>query len=140
MLAKRKNMFMSFRGYNDPEDIEKVSENIDLNVHRGLARLKCEKQREESTTKITGQLSDVAIEEMTSIDISKDVRSHYRTHEWRMRDVIYTKKVWKAICGNAHLFKDKVRLLILLHHCYSVLFSFVFVFMFMCRNSLQLSE
>lgn len=109
MLAKReKNMFMSFRGYSDPDDIQCVSEAIKLNVRRGLMRLKSDKQKKASTTLIASQLSDLAIDDLTSIDIAKDFRSHYRTHELRMRDIIYTKKVWKAICGNAHLFKDKV--------------------------------
>lgn len=107
MLAKmKKNMFMSFR--DDPRDIQTISDEIELNVRRGLDRLKRDTQREDSTMNITRQLSDLAIEEMTSIDFCKDIRSHYRTHEYRLRDVIYTKKCWDAICGNSHLFKDKV--------------------------------
>lgn len=109
MLAKRKkNMFMSSRGCSDPGDSQCVSDEIKLNVRRGLARLKSDKPGEAGTAQIASQLSDLAIDDLTSIDIAKDFRSHYRTHERRMRDIIYTKKLWKAICGNAHLFKDKV--------------------------------
>lgn len=107
MLAKRnKNMFMSFRGI--PRNNKIIKQEIVLNVHRGLARLKNDDQNEDSATKIARQLGDLAIEEMTSIDYYKDIRSNYRTHEYQMHDIVYIKKVWKAICGNAHLFKDKV--------------------------------
>lgn len=99
-------MLLSFRGI--PRDFKIIKEEIILDVHRGLDRLKNDEQNEDSTTKIARQLSDLAIEEMTSIDFSKDIRSNYRTHEDRLRDIVYTKKLWKAICGNAHLFKDKV--------------------------------
>lgn len=117
MLAKRKkNMFMSFRGFSDPDDIQCVSEGIKLNVRRGLARLKSDKESEASPEPIASQLSDLAIDDLTSIDIAKDFRSHYRAHERRLRDTIYTKKVWKAICGNAHLFKDKVSI----HFCFQL--------------------
>lgn len=107
MLAKiNESMFLSFRGI--PRDFKIIKKEIILDVHRGLARLKNDEQNEDSTTKIARQLSDLAIEEMTSIDFSKDIRSNYRTHEDQMRDIVYIKKMWKAICGNAHLFKDKV--------------------------------
>lgn len=108
MIARKKNnMFMSFR--NEPRDLQSVSDEIRLNVRRGLARLKCGQNNDKSTVEMTRQLSDMTIENQTSIEICKDLRSHYRTHEWRLRDVIYTRKCWKAICCNAHLFKDKVR-------------------------------
>lgn len=109
MIArKKKNMFMSFRG--EPRDLQTATNEIRLNVRRGLAHLKCDKQNDdESAVEMTRELNNLSIDNLTSIDISKDQRSDYRTFELQMRDAIYTRKCWKAICCNAHLFKDKVR-------------------------------
>lgn len=107
MLAKqKKNMFISFR--NDPRDMESIRQEIRLNMRRGLARLQCNSKTKNSNEPISASFSELAIEDLTSKDIYKDMRSHYRAHEWKMRDIIYMKKWWKAICGNSHLFKDKV--------------------------------
>lgn len=105
MLAKeKKNMFMSFR-----DQRRSVFDEIKVNVRCGLARLKSDNDiPEENTAKISRQLNDMAIEDKTSIDFYKDLRSHYQTHEWRLRNVVYMKKCWKAICCNSFLFKDKV--------------------------------
>lgn len=89
------------------KDIHSVSEEIRLNVRRGLKQLEC--NRDTKPTEITKQLHDLAVEDMTSADLSVDIRSDYRTFEWRLRDIIYTKKLFKAICCNEHLFKDKVK-------------------------------
>lgn len=105
MLAKRKkNMFMSFRG--EPRDIQTE---LHLNVRRGLANLaNNNKDEEDGIASIPRQLNDLTIEDMTSIDISNDLRAYFRTHERSMRDIILAKKWWKAICCNANLFKGKV--------------------------------
>lgn len=108
MLARqRRNMFISFR--NEPRDLQSIREEIALNVRRGLAQLNSNNDTDNADTEtISMQLNELKIEEMTSKDFYKDLRAHYRSHEWRIRDVIYTKKCWQAICCNAHLFKDKV--------------------------------
>lgn len=108
MLAKqRRNMFISFR--NEPRDMQSVREEIALNVRRGLAKLNSNSDTENDDTEtISMQLNDLKVEEMTSKDIYKDLRAHYRSHEWQIRDVIFMKKCWTAICCNSHLFKDKV--------------------------------
>lgn len=102
---KNKNMFLSFR--NAPRDITSVAEEISLNVRRGLAKLGCESGNED-ISEPTDQLKDFTIENMTSIDICNDPRAHYRSHERKIRDIVYMKKCWKAICCNSNLFKDKV--------------------------------
>lgn len=96
--------------YN-PRDLQSVFEEIQLNVRRGLKSLRCNSDNKESdnSDEIAGQLNDLAIEDLTSVDFSHDIRLDYRTHEFRIRDIIYMKKLWKAICCNSHLFKDKVR-------------------------------
>lgn len=96
---------MSFRDV--PRDIQTICDEIALNVRRGLAKLDGD-DANLNISNITRQLSDVTIENMTSMDISKDPRSHYRMHEGKLRDIIFVKKYWQAICGNANLFKDKV--------------------------------
>lgn len=98
-------MLISFRDV--PLDITNIAEEISLNVRRGLGKLKCENDSE-STANITDKLNDFTIENMTSIDICNDMRAYYRSHEWKARDIVYTKKCWKAICCNDNLFKDKV--------------------------------
>lgn len=115
MLAKKKhNMFISFR-YEHPRNME---DQIRLDVRRGLVALKCN-----TNTIATGSDEDsgnidelmvsqhrdnVSIDEMTSNDICKDNRAHYLAHDGILKDFIHTKKCWKAICCNRHLFKDKV--------------------------------
>lgn len=104
---KKKNMFMSFRDM--PRDMTSVAEEVSLNVRRGLAKLERENGNgNENTANLPDQPNDFTIEDMTSIDICNDSRAHYRSHEWKIRDIIYMKKCWKAICCNANLFKDKV--------------------------------
>lgn len=107
MLAReKKNMFISFR--NEPRDLQSIGEEIKLNVRRGLAKLNDNNDTKNDAEHIPLLLNEMKIEDLTSIDIYKDQRAHFRAHEWRMRDVVYTKKCWKAICCNSHLFKDKV--------------------------------
>lgn len=123
MLAKHKrNMFISFR-YDHSRNLR---DEIKLSVRRGLAAL----QRNTDTvatavvaaaankdatnideTMISQQPDNISIDEMTSSDICKDNRAHYLAHVGILKDFIYIRKCWKAICCNSHLFKDKVRIL-----------------------------
>lgn len=102
---RNKNTFLSFR--NAPRDITSVAEEISLNVRRGLAKLGCESGNED-ISELSDQLTDFTIENMTSIDICNDTRAHHGSHERKIRDIVYMKKCWKAICCNSNLFKDKV--------------------------------
>lgn len=85
---------------------------LKLSVRRGLASVAAADN--ESDTKniddaaILGQLENLSIDEMTSDDISKDYRAHFREHIYTLKDIVYTTKWWNAICCNSHLFKDKV--------------------------------
>ncbi|XP_031637454.1 protein arginine N-methyltransferase 1-like [Contarinia nasturtii] len=103
-MTNKKSMFISFR--DDPKDKQSIFEEIRLNVRRGLNHLKS--TNIPSTQEITKEMNDLAIEEMTSNDLCNDLRAYYRTHECRLRDVVYTKKLFSAICCNAHIFKDKI--------------------------------
>lgn len=111
MLAKqRKNMFLSFR--NSSRNLEKE---IKLNVRRGLTAAAAtadnnddDKNNDDSV--IFDQFNRLSIDEMTSDDLSKDIRAHYLAHDGILKDFIYTEKCWEAICCNSHLFKDKVKL------------------------------
>lgn len=111
MLARKKHsMLLSFRNY--PRDFENE---LRLNVRRGLEAIAATAvaDNESDTRNIDGaaiskQLENLSIDEMTSSDISKDYRAHFREHNYNLKDIVYTKKWWKAICCNRHLFKDKV--------------------------------
>lgn len=86
---------------------------LKLSVRRGLASIAAAADNESDTKRIDdaailGQMENLSIDEMTSDDISKDYRAHFREHTYILKDIIYTKKWWKAICWNGHLFKDKV--------------------------------
>lgn len=112
MLAKkRKNMFVSFRSHYDYDDPQNLKHEIKLSVRRGLAAVVADNKNHENDdeTMISEQLDNMSIDDMTSIDISNDNRAHYLAHTGILKDYIYTKKCWKAICLNGHLFKDKVR-------------------------------
>lgn len=113
-LRQRKNMHMkhSFRkpcySYYDFVD------NLRLNVHRKLHRLaidstseESQNRKEETETCSTSQY-EIKIENITSVDLSKDYALHFRYHKRILSDVVYIEGFWDAICGNEHLFKDKV--------------------------------
>lgn len=108
LSKKKKDMHLSYR--NEPRDIFSLQNEVHVNVRRELAKLKCNNGNvdTESMEQRTQELSDVSIENMTSIDIFNDSRTHFRSHEGQIRDIIYIKKCWKAICCNRHLFKNKV--------------------------------
>lgn len=101
-------MFLSFRDFY-PRNLENE---IRINVRRGLAALNRDTGNtgngKSDDTVISEQLYNISIDEMTSIDISKDNRAHYLAHDGILKDFIYTEKCWEAICCNSHLFKDKV--------------------------------
>lgn len=105
MLARKRNMFISFR--YAPRRSQDSANQIKTNVRERLRKLSDDKENE-NVAAIRSRLNDMSIENMTSLEISDDIRSHYRTHEPQMRNIIFTKKCWKAICCNANLFKDKV--------------------------------
>lgn len=127
LSKKKKDMHLSFR--NDPRDIFNLQNEVRVNVRRELAKLKCNdgKVDTDSIEKLTMELNDVSIESMTSIDFSNDTRAHFRSHEGQIRDIIYTKKCWKAICCNRHLFKNKVCIKRQIHflRVYAVHFSLI---------------
>lgn len=110
MLARKKNsMFVSFR--KRPPNLESE---LRLNVRRGLTTVAAANDDNETDTKnidgtpISGPMDSIAIDEMTSEQICNDKRAHFLPHERILKDIVYTKKWWKAICCNGHLFKDKV--------------------------------
>lgn len=113
MLPKNKNhsMLLSYRNFS-----RNLENELKLSVRRGLAAVTAaaDVDNNESDTKkidetlISEQMENISIDEMTSSDISKDYRAHFREHKHLLKDTIYTKKWWKAICCNRHLFKDKV--------------------------------
>lgn len=127
MLAnKKKNMFISFR-YEYPRNLEKE---IKLSVRRGLAAAVADNKNNDKNiddSAISDQLDSLSIEEMTSNDICKDNRAHYLAHDGILKDFIYTKKCWKAICCNSHLFKDKVSSVFNIFVAKKNVFSFNFI-------------
>lgn len=100
-------MFASFR-YDHPRNLKNE---MRLSVRRGLAAVAADRKKGDENldeSAISEELSDLSIDEMTSNDICKDNRAHYLAHDGILKDFVYTKKCWKAICCNSHLFKDKV--------------------------------
>lgn len=110
MLAKnRKNMFVSFRNYYDYDEPRNLKYEMGISVRRGLASVAADNKNDDETV-ISEQLDNISIDEMTSIDICNDNRAHYLAHTGILKDLIYTKTCWQAICWNSHLFKDKVNI------------------------------
>lgn len=72
--------------------------------------------------------SSIQYEDLTSQEIYDDLHTHYSTHKNMLMDYEYISIFWEAICGNKHLFKDKVstanrfRLIKLFDNSYSRLF------------------
>lgn len=110
MWAKKrfKRFDKSFRNYS-----ESLENRLKVSVRHGLASIAAADPNESDARNvddaaIVGPLENLSIDEMTSDDISKDYRAHFREHMYTLKDSVYTKKWWKAISHNKHLFKDKV--------------------------------
>lgn len=70
-------------------------------------------QQFEDSLSIGEQIShanDIPIDEFTTRDFYIELDSYYRLHEQLLRDREYVASWHSAICGNPHLFKDKVSL------------------------------
>lgn len=102
---KRKHRQKSYR--KQDLEISGIKKLVHLSVREYCDKAKNDNENSESL-QLNSEFDGLRIEDMTTGDYVNDLRSHHRYHKQMLEDSVYIHTFWEAICGNPHLFKDKV--------------------------------
>lgn len=103
--ANRSHSQISYR--KQSLEIGGIERLVHLSVRKYFDKEKSDNANSESI-QLNNEFNGLRIEDMTTGDYVNDLRSHYRYHKQMLEDSVYIHTFWEAICGNPHLFKDKV--------------------------------